>query len=56
VNTDAEQIFIAESKSSRLTYRATTLEDLGTRDEVKTILEGGDEAFKKREEKYGYIF
>jgi len=56
VNTDAEQIFIAQSKNSRLTYKPATLEDLSTREDVKTILEGGHEAFKKREEKYGYIF
>jgi len=26
------------------------------REKIKMILEGGDEAFKKREEKYGLIF
>jgi hypothetical protein len=39
-----------------LSYQAGTLEDLSIRDKIKTVLEGGDEAFKKREEKYGYRF
>jgi hypothetical protein len=33
-----------------------TLEDLSIRESIKTILGGGDEAFKKREERYGYMF
>ena len=56
VNTDAEQVIIAEHASGMLSYKMGTLEDLVIRDSVKTILEGGDEAFKKREEKYGYKF
>lgn len=56
VNTDAEQVIIAEHTNGMLSYKAGTLEDLVIRDSVKTILEGGDEAFKKREEKYGYKF
>ena len=39
-----------------LSYKVGTLEDLVIRESIKTILEGGDEAFKKREEKYGYKF
>lgn len=56
VNTDAEQILIAEHMDGRICYRVGTLEDLETRNGIKTILEGGDQAFKKREEKYGYRF
>ncbi len=56
VNTDAEQIIIAEHINGMLSYRTGTLEDLIVREGLKTILEGGDEAFRKREEKYGYRF
>lgn len=56
VNTDAEQILIAEHKDGEISYRVGTLEDLEIRESIKTILEGGDQAFKKREEKYGYRF
>lgn len=56
VNTDAEQIIIAEHTNGTLSYEIGTLENTSIREGIKTILEGGDEAFKKREEKYGYIF
>ena len=56
VNTDAEQILIADHIDGRICYRVGTLEDLEVRNGIKTILEGGDQAFKKREEKYGYRF
>lgn len=56
VNTDAEQIIIAEHVNGKLSYKVGTLENLSIRDSIKAILEGGDQAFKKREEKYGYRF
>jgi len=56
VNTDAEQIIVAEYKDGTLSYTEGSLENYAIRESIKTILEGGDEAFKKREEKYGYIF
>jgi len=56
VNTDAEQIIVAEHVDGKLRYQVGTLEDLNVRESIKTILEGGDQAFKKREEKYGYLF
>lgn len=56
VNTDAEQIIIAEHSKGILSYKIGMLEDLKIRETIKSILEGGDEAFKKREEKYGYKF
>ncbi|MEQ8187990.1 MAG: TrlF family AAA-like ATPase [Candidatus Eremiobacterota bacterium] len=56
VNTDAEQIIIAEHSKGILSYKIGMLEDLKIRESIKSILEGGDEAFKKREEKYGYKF
>ena len=56
VNTDAEQIILAECSEGTLSYQVGTLEDLAVRESIKAILEGGDQAFKKREEKYGYRF
>lgn len=56
VNTDAEQIIIAKYENGRISYEAGTLENPLTRNLIKEILEGGDEAFEKREEKYGYKF
>jgi ABC-type cobalamin/Fe3+-siderophores transport system ATPase subunit/predicted nucleic acid-binding Zn-ribbon protein len=56
VNTDAEQIIIAENSNGIISYKVGPLEDLDIREHIKSILEGGDEAFKKREEKYGYKF
>lgn len=54
VNTDAEQVIVADYSNGKLSYTVGTLENTGIRENIKNILEGGDEAFKKREEKYGY--
>jgi ABC-type cobalamin/Fe3+-siderophores transport system ATPase subunit len=56
VNTDAEQIIIAEPDGGVLRYKHGTIEDLAIREKITQILEGGESAFKKREEKYGYKF
>jgi len=62
VNTDAEQVFIANfdgSRSPKIAYRSGALEDtnptgpvLGIREEVCKILEGGTKAFQLREQRY----
>jgi len=53
VNTDAEQIIIAEFEDNKIRYKLGTIEDLQLREDIMPILEGGKEAFRKREEKYG---
>jgi len=53
VNTDAEQVIVAEFKNNKISYKLGTLEDLNLREDIMPILEGGKEAFRKREEKYG---
>ncbi|MHA1740218.1 MAG: TrlF family AAA-like ATPase [Candidatus Heimdallarchaeota archaeon] len=53
VNTDAEQIIVAEFDNNKITYKLGMLEDLKMREKIIPILEGGKEAFIKREEKYG---
>lgn len=53
VNTDAEQVIVADYSNGQLSYTVGALESTSIRESIKNILEGGDEAFKKREEKYG---
>jgi len=52
VNTDAEQIIVATYENNEIYYRAGALENPALRSEITTILEGGEEAFKRRERKY----
>lgn len=56
VNTDAEQIIVAENVDGTISYRTGTIEDPTMRSRLETILEGGREAFIKREEKYGHKY
>jgi ABC-type cobalamin/Fe3+-siderophores transport system ATPase subunit len=56
VNTDAEQVLVAQDKGGVLTYTLGTLKDLAIRSAITTILEGGDEPFKTREQRYGYVY
>ncbi|MCD6171045.1 MAG: hypothetical protein J7J36_01300, partial [Thermoplasmata archaeon] len=53
VNTDAEQIIIAEFENNKIRYKLGTIEDLKLREDIMPILEGDKEAFRRREEKYG---
>jgi len=53
VNTDAEQIIVAEFKDTRISYRTGAIENRSIRKDITTILEGGEEALRKREQKYG---
>ena len=62
VNTDAEQVIVADfdgSRNPRIVYTGGSLEHAtrdiknpGIREQVCSILEGGSEAFQKREQKY----
>jgi ABC-type lipoprotein export system ATPase subunit len=53
VNTDAEQVIVAEFKNNKISYRWGSIENEQIRKDITKLLEGGEEAFKKREEKYG---
>lgn len=55
INTDSEQIAIANFEEGVMTFEAGALENESIRDRAKGILEGGDEAFRQREEKYELI-
>ncbi|MBU3943138.1 MAG: hypothetical protein KKE10_01185 [Proteobacteria bacterium] len=52
VNADAEQVVVAENNNGVLKYTSGSLEDPVTNKAVRRILEGGDEAFLKRELRY----
>lgn len=61
VNTDADQVIVAEAKRSsatglpRLTYRSGGLEDPDIRRDVCSLLEGGEKAFLERERRYRFV-
>lgn len=52
VNADAEQVIVAENDNGVLRYTAGSLEAELTNKAVRRILEGGDQAFLKRELRY----
>ncbi len=58
VNTDAEQVIVATFKDVengegiRIQYESGGIEDIRIRNAVCLILEGGQDAFRKREERY----
>ena len=56
INTDAERVIVAEFKDNVISYKIGTIEDNSIRKETTTILEGGEEALKKREMKYGMVW
>lgn len=53
VNNDSEQIIVAKYDNNKISYESSTLENSELLENIKPILEGGDEAFKKRGERYG---
>ncbi len=53
VNTDAEQIIIADHNNNTISYESGSIENLAIRESIKNILEGGEKALKQREKKYG---
>ena len=52
VNADTEQVIVAENVDGVLKYHSGSLENEETNMAVRRILEGGDEAFRKRERRY----
>ncbi|KKR89414.1 MAG: ATPase involved in DNA repair [Candidatus Uhrbacteria bacterium GW2011_GWD2_41_121] len=53
VNADAEQIIVARLDSDRRDYPSGSIEDNIINTSIKEILEGGEDAFRSRENKYG---
>jgi hypothetical protein len=52
VNADAEQIIVAENRDGLLEYTPGSLEHAETNKAIRRILEGGDDAFRRREMRY----
>ncbi|MDX2173810.1 MAG: hypothetical protein SFY56_11875 [Bacteroidota bacterium] len=53
VNGDSEQIIVAEYKNNSINYSLSgSIENVNVKDAMTKILEGGNEAFIKREKKY----
>ena len=52
VNSDAEQIIIAEHDEGRISYVSGSLENPSIRSKAIKVLEGGKQAFEQRQKKY----
>jgi hypothetical protein len=52
INSDAEQIVIANREKGIISYNSGSIENPAIRDRALQVLEGGPTAFKKRQEKY----
>lgn len=52
VNADAEQVIIAEHKDGTISYVSGALENPVIRDKAIEVLEGGELAFRERQQKY----
>ncbi len=54
VNTDVEQVIYANNENEILSYETGGIENPEMRRHIYEVLEGGMDAFKNREEKYGF--
>ncbi|MBL7156468.1 MAG: hypothetical protein ISS87_02665 [Candidatus Pacebacteria bacterium] len=54
VNADAEQVIVAKNNEEKLSYISGSLENEGIIKSVCNILEGGEEAFKQRRNRYHF--
>ena len=52
INSDAEQIVIANRHDGKISYISGAIENPAIRDRALKVLEGGSEAFRKRQQKY----
>lgn len=52
VNADADQIIVAQLDQARKSYISGSIENTEINKNIRDILEGGEEAFRKREQKY----
>lgn len=53
VNGDSEQVIIANNNEGKLSYTSGSLENKSINTAICNILEGGETAFEKREQRYG---
>jgi predicted nuclease with TOPRIM domain len=52
VNSDADQVIVAQRKGGEISYIAGAIEDPLIRERALKVLEGGYDAFRKRQQKY----
>jgi energy-coupling factor transporter ATP-binding protein EcfA2 len=52
INSDAEQVIVANMKDGKIAYISGSVENPYIREQALKVLEGGSEAFKKRQQKY----
>jgi len=52
INSDAEQIVVANIKKGEISYIAGSIENPKIRDRALKVLEGGPDAFRRRQQKY----
>lgn len=52
INSDAEQLVIASRDNTNISYSAGSIENPAIREKALNVLEGGREAFQKRQKKY----
>jgi hypothetical protein len=52
VNSDSEQVIISSNEDGLISYSSGSLENQKINKNVRRILEGGDSAFRKREQRY----
>jgi len=52
INSDAEQVVLASIDNGEISYISGAIEDPNIRDRALEVLEGGQEAFRKRQQKY----
>lgn len=55
INSDAEQVIIAQCADGEISYAAGSLENGEIRRRALKVLEGGADAFRKRQEKYRIV-
>ncbi len=51
-NSDAEQLIIANNNEGEITYTSGSIENPAIREWALKFLEGGTDAFRKRQQKY----
>ena len=55
INSDADQLIVAQRKDGAISYISGSIEDPVIRDRAVRVLEGGEEAFRRRQEKYRLV-
>jgi hypothetical protein len=55
INSDSEQLVIAQREHGKVSYASGSIEDPKIRDRALAVLEGGADAFKRRREKYRLV-